>query len=164
MRHLFRYLGPQKKCEFPTSIVVLWKRVYSIWETCRFWRKISRKRVGKEESIIDKLKKKIRNTVLTQPPSVVDMHDSTSFVFSSLRWLTRSMKTWPEIRVRHVWDDLLLYSERGTLSPNIILFNNSTITTPYWWFNIYYAHILLVALYFLRTTRLNRSREYYASN
>ena len=126
VRHLFRYLGPQKKCEFPTSIVVLWKRVYSIWETCSFWRKISRKRVGKE-----KFKKKIRNTVLTQPPSVVDMHDSTSLFFSSLRWLTRSMKTWPEIRVRHVWDDLLLYSERGTLSPNIILFNNSTITTPY---------------------------------
>ena len=81
VRHLFRYLGPQKKWEFPTSIVVLWKWVYSIWKTCSFWRKISRKRVGKEESIIDKFKKKIRNTVLTQPPSVVDMHDSTSFVF-----------------------------------------------------------------------------------
>ena len=81
VRHLFRYLGPQKKCEFPTSIVVLWKRVYSIWKTCSFWRKISRKRVGKEESIIETFKKKIRNTVFTQPPSVVNIRDRSFFFF-----------------------------------------------------------------------------------
>ena len=162
VRHLFRYLGPQKKCEFPTSIVVLWKRVYSIWETCSFWRKISRKRVGKEESIIETFKKKIRNTVFTQPPSVVNIRDR-SFFFSSLRWLTRSMKTLPEIKVRHV-RHLLLYSERGILSPNITLFNNSTIPTPYSMAYHMLGPYFASCVVFFRTTRLNRSREYYASH